>query len=184
LDTVVLAAGTASRFGDNKLLHSYGNRRIIEAVIYAALAVSTRVILVVGHDAERLLAVVRPIPNVDPVHNPWYARGMFTSIQCGVREVTSHRFAVVPGDLPGVAPSDFESVLSAGDHPVARPFHDGVPGHPVVMQRRLVPRILSLPSDSSMAEVHAYYGVHRVVTGNPAVHADIDTPFDLSRARV
>jgi molybdenum cofactor cytidylyltransferase len=109
---------------------------------------------------------------------------MFTSIQCGVREVASHRFAVVPGDLPGVAPSDFELVLSAGDHAVARPFHEGVPGHPVVMQRRLVPRILSLPSDSNMAEVHAYYGVHRVPTDNSAVHADIDTPLDLSKAGV
>ena len=179
LDTIVLAAGMSSRFGSNKLLHPYKDCRVIESVIRVALVVSTRVILVLGHDAERILTLVRPIPNVDPVYNPWYLRGMFTSIQRGVRAVSTHRFAVVPGDLPGLAPSDFASVLSGGDHPVVRPFHGDAPGHPVLMQRRLVPRILSLPSDSSMAEVHRYYAVHRITTNNPAVHADVDTPSDL-----
>jgi molybdenum cofactor cytidylyltransferase len=175
----VLAAGRSSRFGSNKLLYPFRSGRVIEAVIRVALVVSTRVILVLGHDAERVSTLVRSIPNVDPVYNPWYARGMFTSIQRGVRAVSSHRFAVVPGDLPGLAASDFESVLSAGDHPVVRPYHGDAPGHPVLMQRRLVPRILAMPSDSSMAEVHRYYYVHRVTTYNAAVHWDVDTPSDL-----
>lgn len=185
IDTVVLAAGRSTRFDGNKLFQALGGRLIIARVLDAAAAASRRVILVIGHDPGPLLALLAGArrhgrwTNVDPLYNRWYPLGMFSSIQAGVRQVRTPRFAVVPGDLPGITPEDFAQVLALRST-VARPFLGDRPGHPVVMDRRIVPRILCMPPDADMSRVHARYEVGRLASGNPGVSRDIDTFTDLA----
>ncbi|MFP4484375.1 MAG: nucleotidyltransferase family protein [Spirochaetota bacterium] len=181
VETIVLAAGYSSRFAGNKLLQPYRHRRVVQAVVEIARAVSSRVIVVLGHDAERVSTLLAGMRGVDRVFNDWYPLGMFTSIQRGVREVTAARFAVLPGDLPGVDTADVESVLEGGFADVARPVCHGRPGHPVVMSRKLIPRILSSPPTATMQEIHRHYSVHLVEVDNPLVCADIDTQAEYQR---
>jgi molybdenum cofactor cytidylyltransferase len=108
---------------------------------------------------------------------------MFSSIQRGVKEVTTERFAVVPGDLPLLRREDFEAVLSAKAAAVVRPRYRGTPGHPVLMSAELIPRISSMSSGGSMPEVHAHYEVTYVDVDTPSVCADIDTVADYESLR-
>ncbi len=183
LETIVLAAGYSSRFAGNKLLQPYRHRRVIQAVVEVARAVSTRVVVVLGHDAERISTLLAGMADVDRVCNHWYPLGMFTSIQRGVREITTPRFAVLPGDLPGIDPADVDMVLQGGFADVARPVYRGHPGHPVVMSRKLIPRILASPPSATMQEIHRHYTVHLVEVDNPLVCTDIDTQTDYQRLR-
>ena len=183
LETIVLAAGYSSRFAGNKLLQPYRDRRVIQEVVEVARAVSTRVVVVLGHDAERVSTLIAGMAGVDRVFNHWYPLGMFTSIQRGVREVTTPRFAVLPGDLPGIDPADVHTVLEGGFADVARPVFRGHPGHPVIMSSKLIPRILANPPAATMQEIHRHYTVHLVEVDNPLVCADIDTQTDYHRLR-
>jgi molybdenum cofactor cytidylyltransferase len=193
LDVIVLAAGRSSRFGRNKLLQRFGGRTVLERVLAAAHPVAHRIILVTGFDAERVRAVAERAAaeaaaaergvDVDPAYNPCYDLGMFSSIQRGVKEVTTERFAVVPGDLPLLRREDFEAVLSAKAAAVVRPRYRGTPGHPVLMSAELIPRISSMPPGGSMPEVHAHYDVTYVDVDRPSVCADIDTVADYESLR-
>ena len=58
IDTIVLAAGRATRFAGNKLLQPLGGMAIISRVLDTAAAASRRVILVTGYDPGRLLALL------------------------------------------------------------------------------------------------------------------------------
>jgi molybdenum cofactor cytidylyltransferase len=192
-DIIVLAAGSSTRFGANKLLQRFGERTVLERVLAAASPVARRIILVTGFDAERVCAAAaRAVAeaaaagyafDVDPAYNPCYDLGMFSSIQRGVKEVTTERFAVVPGDLPLLRREDFEAVLSAKAAAVVRPRYRGTPGHPVLMSAELIPRISSMPPGGSMPEVHAHYDVTYVDVDRPSVCADIDTVADYESLR-
>lgn len=185
IDTIVLAAGRSTRFEANKLFASLGGVRVLSRILNTTAALSRRVILVTGHDHGRVASLIAAGQahgrwrNVDLRYNGWYPRGMFSSIQAGVRQVRTPRFAVVPGDLPAITPEDFVAVLSMRT-PVARPYLGDRPGHPVIMDRRLVPRILAMPSDADMAQVHARYPIGAVPSDNPGVSRDIDTSADLA----
>ena len=218
-DIIVLAAGSSTRFGANKLLQRFAGSTVLERVLAAASPVAHRIILVTGFDAERVRAAAeRAVAqaaaaeggfaqaptaardsgrefggsfgrdswrgfDVDPAYNPCYDLGMFSSIQRGVKEVTTERFAVVPGDLPLLRREDFETVLSAGAPAVVRPRYRGTPGHPVLMSAKLIPRISSMPPSGSMPEVHAHYDVTYVDVDTPSVCADIDTVAEYESLR-
>ena len=83
---VLLAAGTSTRMGGvNKLLLPVGGmplvRRSVETLLRASVG---EVVVVLGHEAERVRAAVGALP-VRCVVNAAYASGMTSSIQAGVR---------------------------------------------------------------------------------------------------
>ncbi|MDD5766743.1 MAG: NTP transferase domain-containing protein, partial [Candidatus Marinimicrobia bacterium] len=59
LDTVILAAGLSTRMGAFKPLLPFKQSTIIETVIDTALAISNRVIVVVGFQATDIINVKR-----------------------------------------------------------------------------------------------------------------------------
>src|SRR6516162_3658611 len=61
---VVLAAGKGTRLNSSlaKVLHAAGGRPLVEHVVRACVGVSPkRIVVVVGHQAEKVEAVVRPV---------------------------------------------------------------------------------------------------------------------------
>ena len=51
---IVLAAGLSARMGENKLLLPYNGRPIIQSAVDTALSFSDDVIVVTGHERERV----------------------------------------------------------------------------------------------------------------------------------
>ena len=188
IDVVVLAAGSSVRFradtGNNKLLEPLMGKRVLARVLDTVCPFAGRVIVVTGYDAERVGVLATAFPRIDLVYNPWYRLGMFSSIQAGVRRVRTPRFAVVPGDLAMLTRSAFDRVLRAAEASVVRPLWHGTPGHPVVMDSRVVPRILQMPCSAKMHEVHSYYDVQYVDLEDDSVARDIDTSSELAQLQM
>ena len=84
---VVLAAGTSSRLGANKLLLRLDSEPLIlRAVRRAAEAGLAPVIVVLGYEAERVAAALAGLA-VETIVNPAYRAGMHGSLRTGIEHV-------------------------------------------------------------------------------------------------
>jgi len=182
---VLLAAGSSSRMGENKLFLELAGETVLRRAARTALAAGLQPLLVVlGHESERARAELRDLP-CTLVLNPAWARGMHTSVSEG--------FAALPHDARA-------AVLMLADMPLVtaqmlRALVDRWRGEPLVISRYgevIAPPILyarGLFSELTALETEGKQVVQRhlaqaaEVAQPPAALADLDLPADVDRAR-
>ncbi|HET8647986.1 MAG TPA: NTP transferase domain-containing protein, partial [Vicinamibacteria bacterium] len=133
---VLLAAGEGRRMGGSKALLRAGATSFLEACL-AALdrpGVAARVV-VTGHEAGRVAALIPEAAGVSAAHNPDYGQGMLSSVLRGVQaaeEQDADALLLHPVDHPLVEPGTVDRVLAAlaAGAVVAVPSHGGRRGHP------------------------------------------------------
>ncbi len=88
---ILLAAGLSRRMGEaNKLLLPYGNKTILETTVENIIAANIGdIVVVIGHEPEKVRAVLEKYPDILIVENKNYAQGMTSSIQAGVKSAMS-----------------------------------------------------------------------------------------------
>lgn len=196
LSGVVLAAGASTRMGRPKQLLPLHGRPLLQHVLDAAAAARLdEIVLVLGPLAAELRAALE-LPRglvVRVVDDPACASGQGASLGAGLRAADPRAVAAVVllGDQPGVTPALIQRVAAAflaGDAPAARPVHGAtggprVPGHPVVLARRVWPALATLRGDEgarALLAAHPEWLLEVAVEGEPP--ADIDTRDDYRRA--
>lgn len=184
---VLLAAGSGSRFGGDKLLHP-----LADGVAIAAHA--ARNLLAVLPD---VVAVVRwgDFPLNDLLEQEGCqctmfqgaARGMGASLAHGVAQAReADGWVIALADMPNVRPETIRSIVAAleGGAPIAAPTHNGKRGHPVGFGASLRHELLALDGDEgARAVVERHRGeVKLVACDDPGTLIDIDQRDDLARA--
>ena len=191
---IILAAGTSRRFGTPKQLLDIDGRPMLRRVIESALeSALSEVIVVLGCRADEIRDRVRPQPDgrLRFVDCAGWASGASASLKCGVAAVAGDctAAAILLGDQPGLPVALIDRVLSAfieADRPLARPVFgdDRLPGHPVVIDRRLFDDLFALQGDAGARTLlnERPNEVLEVEVDGPAP-ADIDTPDDYAALR-
>jgi CTP:molybdopterin cytidylyltransferase MocA len=106
---IVLAAGFSRRMQQFKPLLPLGGETITDRLIHTFLQNGIEVVVVTGYRQDELRAGIKT-QNVRMVENPDYLRGMFTSVQTGLRHLNHLNM-------------DYEAVFIAPvDIPLLRPF--------------------------------------------------------------
>src|SRR5262249_16384423 len=103
---VLLAAGTSSRMGTNKLFLRLGGDSVLRRAAKSAIAAGLDpLIVVLGHESDKARAELKGIEHT-PVVNADYAAGMNTSLRAGIESVPDGAQAAVGllADLPFVTP--------------------------------------------------------------------------------
>jgi len=112
---VVMAAGKGTRLKSNlaKVLHRAGGRPLVEHVVRAAHAARvTKIVVVVGHQAEQVAAVVTTLGVKTVLQQP--QRGTGHALQVAKQALGSARYAlVVPGDAPLVRSETLDAMVRA-----------------------------------------------------------------------
>ncbi len=191
---IVLAAGSSSRMGRTKQLLPAGDKSLLERVVSACLAASLEeVILVLGHEADRIRASLGPLredPRLTIVENPRHAEGMSTSLVEGLRraEASSDRIMVVLGDMPGVTPSLLDRLrleVEASGCTLGAVAVGGRRTHPVVIGREHFETLRGLTGDRGARGLFRsnVEGLCLVEAGETYEGLDIDTPEDYRRFR-
>lgn len=160
----------------------WGGRPLLAVVAERARAHCTCLLVVTGYRAADVPSLLPPDADIRLIHNYEFERGMFSSIQTALPEITAETFFVFLADMPAV-PDDVVSRLARPDITTwVRPSYAGKPGHPVRIHRRLIPELLALnPRTGAMRDVlHRYEGA-LLETDNPGVYLDLDRPTDLER---
>jgi molybdenum cofactor cytidylyltransferase len=132
----------------------------------------------------------RGFDNVLLTENREYRKGMFSSIQCGVRFMRSlveeendarqpepPRFFISLADMPRIGEDDYRSLAAIHtDADVVRPVRHGLPAHPVLCRYQVSRTILAEPAESAMKNVLAQHSLLEVPAADDSLFFDVDTP--------
>lgn len=186
---VVLAAGTSSRFGDrNKLLAPVdGDPLVRRATRTLVASVVDPVVVVLGHDAERVRRALDGLP-VETRVNPDFAAGRASTLETGVRAVDAAErdvdAAVVGlGDMPWVSPNTVDALVAAhaaGVGAALAAARDGARGNPVLFHRRFFDALAGVSGDVGGRRVLLDADASALVdVDDPGVRRDVDRPRDV-----
>ncbi len=193
---IVLAAGSASRFGGGKVLAPLEGRPLVAHVLAAARAAGIgRLVLVLGRDAAAVraaLAADEPasLDGVLVAVNPAPERGLASSLRLGLAAATAapapDGVLILLGDQPRVSPAVIRALVGAaaeappGTVAVAPAYAaDGAP-NPVLVLPPGLSRAAALEGDRGLGPLLAAAPdrVVRVPVGGD--NPDVDTPADLA----
>ncbi len=183
---IVLAAGMSTRMGDFKQLLPIDGKPAVCKVVEVLKGRLDRVIVVVGHRAEEIMAALDG-SGAECVFNEYYRAGMLTSVQCAVRAVgEGSDFAFCLGDQPALNSRVLAAVLAAkreSHKGIVMPVFQGRGGHPVVVGRQYAQNILALRDGVGLNAVTRGFpeDTLELDLGLSEVVEDMDTPEDYQR---
>jgi molybdenum cofactor cytidylyltransferase len=181
---ILLAAGSARRFGRNKLLHplSDGTPVAVQAARHLVDAVPNSIAVVRPNDADLMEALAAT--GLEIIVNPEASEGMGTSLARGVRVAgEAAGWIIALADMPWIEPATIDTLagrLRRGASIIA-PIHAGRRGHPVGFSGRWREALRDLSGDSGarrLLDAHPD-ALELIETTDPGVIRDIDYPHDL-----
>ncbi len=182
---LLLAAGSATRFGSDKLQHPlpHGVAIAVQAARHLKAAVS------------RVVAVVRPgsgptagalaAEGCEVVVCERAVEGMGASLACAVRAAgAADGYLVALADMPFVRPSTIAAVRDAlaQGAALAAPYWRARRGHPVGIAGSFRAELEALAGDQGAKRLLETYAARlvKVPVGDPGAVRDIDRPSDLA----
>ena len=182
---LLLAAGSATRFGSDKLQHSlpHGVSMAVQSARHLKSQLPRVVAVVRPHSSD--LAKNLSAEGCEVVVCEKAAEGMGASLACAVRAAgVADGYLVALADMPFVRPSSIAAVRDAlaGGAPLAAPFWRARRGHPVGVAGEFVEELLGLRGDEGAKALLAANArrLVKIPVGDPGVIRDIDTPADLA----
>jgi molybdenum cofactor cytidylyltransferase len=185
---IVLAAGSARRFGTTKQLATLqGQPLVARATRLAESVCANRVVLVTGKNSARVAAACAPLAGFITV-NTEYEAGLSSSIRAGIEAVrpVARGALLLLADQPLVSTDDLLTLLARWRRrpgAIVTSSYAGTTGPPVIFPRKLFPELAVLRGDRGARQVideHADL-VERVEC--EAAGVDIDRPQDLEKLR-
>jgi CTP:molybdopterin cytidylyltransferase MocA len=182
---VILAAGTATRFGSAKLLAALDGVPLLQHVLdLAAGAQLDPVVVVLGRDAPALRQACTWRDEIVVV-NPDPVAGLSGSVRLGLAQLElseAARTVMLMGDQPRLSATQLGTVLGAPvdqARPIVVPRYEGRPGNPALLERAAWALAATIAGDAGMAQL---FGLRpelvryvEVKGANP----DVDTPAEL-----
>jgi len=183
---IILAAGEGRRFGGPKQLARLNGRPLIEHALAAMLAVPaiSPVVVVLGAHADRIRAEA-DLSGADVVVCERWADGQSASLRAGVAALGEVEAAVITlADQPFISPEVIAGVLDQRGRQLAvRATYDGRPGHPVLLERRLLDHVGELEGDVGARRLLVGPHVRPWECGRLCDPVDIDTPERLQEVQ-
>ena len=186
---VVLAAGTSSRMGRNKLLLEVAGQSVLRrAVVTAVEAGLDPVLVVLGHESERARAEVESL-RCEVVLNPDFQEGIHSSLRTGIAAVPARCVAAVVllADMPLVEARMIRTLVQR--HEAERPAlvvsdYEGVDAPPILYDRQLFGELRVLEGEGCGKRVVKRHTAEAVRIRWPArALTDLDLPEDVERVR-
>jgi molybdenum cofactor cytidylyltransferase len=177
---LLLAAGSASRFGSDKLRHA-----LLHGVPIALQALRN-----LQPEVDEVLAVVKPGDAAlfgsacRTVVCERAAEGMGASLACAAQAAGKRDgYLVALADMPYIRRSSIAAVREAleGGASLVAPYFRARRGHPVGIAGRFYEQLIQLGDDEGAKKILAAHEreLVKIPIGDPGVIRDIDTPADL-----
>ena len=188
---LILAAGGSSRLGRPKQLEKWGDTTLLGHVVDAVRDYPVdEVWVVLGAHIDTILATVN-LTDCGIIENPEWQEGIASSLRVGLDALNQMSRAesalIVIGDQPDIDPGVVAEVLetfSRSPAPVVIPKYRYTWGNPVMVDRSLWPRLMSLEGDEGAQRLfHAHPEWVEEVWTDQLPARDVDTESDLAELR-
>ncbi|MFO7291744.1 MAG: nucleotidyltransferase family protein [Actinomycetes bacterium] len=188
---LILAAGGSSRLGRPKQLEPWGNTTLLGHVVDQVRTYPVDEIWVVlGAEFDRILDTV-DLTGCNVVENPEWEEGIASSLRVGLDALiqTSRADAalIVIGDQPNIDRKVVEEIVetfATAEVPVVLPKYRYTWGNPVMVDRSLWARLMSLEGDEGAQRLFkAHPEWVREVWTDQLPPRDVDTEADLEELR-
>jgi molybdenum cofactor cytidylyltransferase len=183
---VVLAAGTASRFGSTKQMAEIDGAPLVKkAYDVAAQAIGEDIVLVTGHDWRAVHDACQPFQGF-LLFNSDYADGIGTSIAQAVRAIQHAADAVVIllADQVLISTDHVQGLVAAWDgspNQIVATEYAGIVGAPTLFPAGCFADLGALSSDSGGRQLLSDERFQLRTLIYEAAAVDIDTPDDLKQ---
>lgn len=181
---LLLAAGSASRFGSDKLLYRLPHGVPIAVQAARHLKAELPRVIVALRPGSDDLARQFADEGVEVTLCERAAEGMGASLACAARAAPgAEAFIVALADMPFVRPSSIGAVREALERGalLAAPYWHARRGHPVGISARFRDELEALEGDQGARALLVAHESElvKVPVGDPGVIRDIDQPADL-----
>jgi len=184
LFAIVLAAGSARRFGSTKQLALFEDQPLVTRAARTAESVcGSRSILVAGSDWQRVAAACAPLQGF-MVINPSFADGIASSIASAVRSVSVVADAVLLmlADQPLVTAEQIALLVDAWKtrpDSICASSYAGTVGPPVIFPAHIFPELMDLRGDRGAKAVIDANRDKLISVRLDEAAVDVDCPEDL-----
>ncbi|HEV7504311.1 MAG TPA: nucleotidyltransferase family protein [Thermoanaerobaculia bacterium] len=187
---VLLAAGTSSRMGSNKLLFELDGETVLRRAAKRILAGGVSpLVVVLGHQAEKAARELEGLP-CEQVLNPSYEQGINSSLKSGITAVQGGEATaalVMLADMPYVTPEMIAAMIDryrTTEAPLVISDYDGVNAPPMVYDRSLFSELLTMTGEGCGRQVVKRHKSEAEILPWPvAALADLDVPEDYERVQ-
>jgi len=182
VSAVLLGAGESKRMGVDKLSLPWGKRTVFDHCLRTLLQSEVEeVIVVLSNRTKELMAHVRG-GRVKVVMNPYYRRGMSTSIRRAIQAIhlRSQGILIALGDQPLLKTRTVNALIRVfigNKGGIVVPSFKGRRGHPVIFDRKYEKELLKLRKDAGGRSILRRYSesVLELRTRSEGVVKDMDT---------
>jgi molybdenum cofactor cytidylyltransferase len=182
VEGLITAAGLSSRTGSrHKLSLQLDGQTVLGRAVLSLKPFCRTIFVVTGHMNQQINDLLRDFNKVETIYNPDYREGMFSSIAAGLRMIKAEYCLYLPGDHPFISHGAIQSMLERKAD-ILVPRYDGKPGHPVLLSKRTIGRILSSQTNSTLRDFILENDPEYVDVDCPGILQDIDTIEDYDRA--
>jgi molybdenum cofactor cytidylyltransferase len=185
---IVLAAGSSSRLGTNKLLITLGMEPVVRRAARRAIdAGLSPVVVVMGFEADRVGAALEGLP-VELVVNQDHAMGMHTSVRVGIEQVPADcdGLIIVLADMPLVTSAmlaELAARFRAGSEPLVVSRYGDVQAPPTLYSRALFPALSAAGESGGRRVIRDHRDQAAELRWPPELLVDLDRPEDVTRLR-
>ena len=188
---VILAAGGSRRLGRPKQLEPWGDTTLLGHVVARTNEFPVEEVwVVVGYESDRILAETE-LGEAGVVENPEWQEGIASSIRVGLDALTRlsrcDQALIVIGDQPAVPVEVVDELLAShvrSDKPVSVPKYRYTSGNPVLVDRLLWPRLMSLEGDEGAGRLwQAHPEWVNEVWFSDLAPRDVDTERDVAEMK-
>ena len=183
---IVLAAGSASRFGRTKQLVELDGVALVSLAVNAATEIlGDRTVTVVGHDAINVATQLRHAQGFVVVNDD-HAQGLGTSLARAVTAIrhVARAVVVILADQPGVTAAHIEELIrtwSGDDNEIVATSFSGTQGPPVLFPAGCFDDLTDLRGDAGGKHLFRDSRFRLTTVDFAPAALDIDTPDDLRR---
>jgi molybdenum cofactor cytidylyltransferase len=187
---ILLAAGSATRMGRNKLLLDLDGEPLVRRAARRALEAGLDpLVVVLGHEADRVREALAGL-GCRWVVNPGWKRGQSTSLSAGTAALPpgAEAAVVLLADMPFVEAAMVRAVVARWREtgaPVVSSRYGEVQAPPTLYDRSVLPELQGGEGEGRGREVVRRHRERAGWVDWPAgALADVDEPGDLERARI
>jgi molybdenum cofactor cytidylyltransferase len=182
---LLLAAGSATRFGSDKLQHAlpHGVSIAVQSARHLKSELG-RVVAVVRPDSDRLISNLKA-EGCELVVCENAAEGMGASLACAARAAgEADGYLIALADMPFLRRTTIAAVRDAlvGGAPLVAPYFRARRGHPVGLSHEFFHELVALRGDEGAKRLLAAHEQQmvKIPVGDPGALRDIDRPEDLA----